>query len=146
MRILSSKFTREQLITKKGTICCNCQIDKNKQIIFHHIVPLSIVGQDVLSNIVPICNDCHQLLHHNTNKIGNFEHSKLVKAGMQKAKENGVRIGRKTVEINDLPSVFTDIYYPKIKSKTISIAQAARELEMSRTTIYKYISIIEKTL
>jgi DNA invertase Pin-like site-specific DNA recombinase len=62
---------------------------------------------------------------------------------MKKAKENGVAIGRKTTTIEDIPSNFKNEYYPLIKNKQISITEVARQLKMSRTTIYKYIGIIE---
>jgi predicted transcriptional regulator YheO len=146
MRILSSSFSRKELILKKGTVCCNCQKDKGELILFHHIVPLSIGGKDLLTNIVPICDDCHQLIHHNINEKGQFKHSELIKAGLKKAKDNGVHLGRKNTGIEDIPDILKNFYYPKIKNKTISIAAVAREMKMSRTTIYKYISIIENTV
>lgn len=138
------RFTNEirnKLLQEKGIQCCNCQ--KNcEDIVFHHIVPLSLGGSENFSNIVPLCNNCHNLIHHGKNN-NHYTHSELIKEGMKKAKENGVAIGRKTTTIEDIPSNFKNEYYPLIKNKQISITEVARQLKMSRTTIYKYIGIIE---
>jgi len=54
-RVKATKFSYEVLKELKGTICCNCGIDYNNEIMFHHIVPLSFGGTDKITNIVPIC-------------------------------------------------------------------------------------------
>lgn len=52
----------------KGCTCVNCGsvID----IEYHHIVPLTNGGNDILSNIVPLCRQCHYNAH---DKIYKFE-------------------------------------------------------------------------
>jgi 5-methylcytosine-specific restriction endonuclease McrA len=54
-----TNIQRKQLINSKGTICCNCLKDEKENIMFHHIVPVSIGGTDNDSNIVPLCQTCH---------------------------------------------------------------------------------------
>ena len=143
MRFSSSE--REKLIITKGTICCNCCSYEGNNIIFHHIVPLSLGGTNNITNIVPICEKCHNLIHHQYhNDRQQDTHSDLIKAGMQRAKEDGKIIGRKALTIEMIPDDFKKIHYPKIKDKEITIAELSRQLGMSRTTIYKYIKIIEK--
>ena len=44
-----------------GNTCCNCQSDKNIE--YHHIVPLALGGADIVSNIVPLCHQCHKTAH-----------------------------------------------------------------------------------
>ena len=44
-----------------GNTCCNCQSDKNIE--YHHIVPLALGGADIVSNIVPLCHQCHKAAH-----------------------------------------------------------------------------------
>lgn len=142
MRFSASE--RENLITIKGAVCCNCYSYEGNNIIFHHIVPVSLGGTNNLTNIVPICERCHNLIHHQYHSDGQYTHSDLIKAGMQRAKENGKTIGRKTLTIEMIPDDFKNIYYPKIKNKEITITELSRQLGISRTTIYRYIGIIEK--
>lgn len=46
-----------------GSICCNCGTECGKDIEYHHIVPLERGGRDVLSNLAPVCYDCHTKIH-----------------------------------------------------------------------------------
>lgn len=52
---------RNQIIKKAPVECCNCGSDK--QIEYHHIVPLCFGGKDEISNIVPLCKSCHCKAH-----------------------------------------------------------------------------------
>lgn len=45
--------------------CANCGISKNVEL--HHIVPLMFGGNDVVSNMIPLCHACHQATHHAKN-------------------------------------------------------------------------------
>lgn len=66
--------------------------------------------------------------------------SQRVKSGMQNAKEKGKKIGRPKTTEDSIPDKFWK-YYKLYQDKQISIADFARIMECSRTTIYKYISI-----
>lgn len=44
-----------------GRKCCNCGTTENIE--YHHIVPLSLGGNDVVTNIVPLCHRCHKAAH-----------------------------------------------------------------------------------
>lgn len=142
MRTFSSQFNRQFLIAQKGTLCANCGTECNNEIVFHHIVPIVLGGNDILTNIAPLCNDCHNLIHHGSHNNQILSHSDLIKAGIAKRKAQGLSVGRHTMTKKDIPQSFLD-YYPKIKNNDITITQTARELNISRTTIYKYISLIE---
>ena len=52
---------RKKVIDKKGGICCNC--GRLEEIQYHHIVPLINGGTNKLTNIVPICQECHSKAH-----------------------------------------------------------------------------------
>ena len=69
--------------------------------------------------------------------------SARVKSGMQNAAAKGKTIGRPTVTIENIPSIFLK-YYPKYKSKEMNVTEISRLCEMSRTTVYKYIALLEK--
>lgn len=68
--------------------------------------------------------------------------SARVKSGMANAKAKGKQIGRKETTKEDVPNVFYK-HYNKYKTKQINVSEFARLCSMSRTTIYKYIKIVE---
>ncbi len=41
-----------------GVLCCNC--GSKEELEYHHVVPISLGGKDVNSNIVCLCYPCHQ--------------------------------------------------------------------------------------
>ena len=68
--------------------------------------------------------------------------SQRVKSGMENAKAKGKSIGRPVVTLDTVPSIFLK-YYPKYKSKEMNVTEISRLCGMSRTTIYKYIALME---
>ena len=66
-----------------------------------------------------------------------------VRSGMANAKAKGVAIGRPQTTANDIPTIFFR-HYPSYKSHQLNISELARVCDMSRTTVYKYISLLEK--
>ena len=65
-----------------------------------------------------------------------------VRSGMANAKAKGKQIGRPRLAIDDLPANFLR-HYPSYKKGQLNVSELARICELSRTTTYKYISIIE---
>lgn len=58
---------REKWVSDDGKIhCLNCGCVSH--IRWHHLVPLGKGGNDVLSNIVPVCDRCHLAIHSNTER------------------------------------------------------------------------------
>lgn len=68
--------------------------------------------------------------------------SQRVKSGMQNAKAKGKVLGRPQTTADDIPSVFMK-HYPKYEAEEINVTEFARLCSMSRTTIYKYLKLIE---
>ncbi|MDB8791076.1 recombinase family protein [Romboutsia sp. 1001216sp1] len=68
--------------------------------------------------------------------------SSRVKSGLENAKANGKKLGRPNTTIDNIPNIFLK-YYPRYKSKKINKAELAKLCKMSRTTIYKYIRLLE---
>ena len=68
--------------------------------------------------------------------------SQRVKSGMQNAKAKGKVLGRPQTTADDIPSVFMK-HYPKYEADEINVTEFARLCSMSRTTIYKYLKLIE---
>lgn len=65
-----------------------------------------------------------------------------VRSGMANAKAKGKRIGRPQVGKEDIPANFLR-HYPAFKSGTLNVSELARVCDLSRTTVYKYLSLLE---
>ena len=65
-----------------------------------------------------------------------------VRSGMANAKAKGAKIGRPQVTIDDLPNGFQR-HYPSFKAGKLNLSELARVCDLSRTTVYKYISLLE---
>lgn len=66
-----------------------------------------------------------------------------VRSGMQNAKAKGRKIGRPHVTADDIPSSFLR-HYPSYKAGRMNLSELARICDLSRTTVYKYIALLEK--
>ena len=66
-----------------------------------------------------------------------------VRSGMANAKAKGRRIGRPQVTVEDIPSSFLR-HYPAYKAGKMNLSELARICSLSRTTVYKYIAILEQ--
>lgn len=64
-----------------------------------------------------------------------------VRSGMANAKAKGKLIGRPQVTADTIPAVFYR-HYPAYQSGQLNISEFARVCDVSRTTIYKYLSIV----
>ena len=65
-----------------------------------------------------------------------------VRSGMANARAKGRQIGRPQVSKEDIPSTFLR-HYPAYKSKQLNVSELARVCDISRTTVYKYIGLLE---
>lgn len=65
-----------------------------------------------------------------------------VKYGIENARAKGKVLGRPKTNSENIPDIFYK-YYPRYKSKQINITEFAKLCNFSRTTIYKYIDIVE---
>ena len=65
-----------------------------------------------------------------------------VRSGMENAKAKGKQIGRPKVTADDVPSGFLR-HYPAYKRGQLNVSELARVCNISRTTAYKYIGILE---
>ena len=65
-----------------------------------------------------------------------------VRSGMENAKAKGKQIGRPQVTADDVPSGFLR-HYPAYKRGQLNVSELARVCNISRTTAYKYIGLLE---
>lgn len=68
--------------------------------------------------------------------------SQRVKSGMANAISKGKTVGRPVTSTENIPNIFYK-HYPKYKSKQINASEFARLCDISRTTLYKYIKLVE---
>ena len=66
-----------------------------------------------------------------------------VRSGMENARAKGANIGRPQSTKEDIPSIFLR-HYPSLKSGKLNVSELARVCDLSRTTVYKYVSLLEK--
>ena len=65
-----------------------------------------------------------------------------VRSGMENARTKGRKIGRPQTTIDQIPSGFL-LHYPAYKSGQLNLSELARVCDLSRTTVYKYIYLLE---
>lgn len=66
-----------------------------------------------------------------------------VRSGMANAKAKGAQIGRPQTTIEDIPASFLR-HYNAYKKGQLNVSELARVCDISRTTTYKYIDLLEK--
>ena len=135
---------------------CNCINCGKPATCEHHVVPLVLGGFDIPSNKVPLCDECHGLIHGVNFCKGGISHSELVKRGIQRKKDAIAKgekylgrkqskhsdiIGRPTLKKENIPQTFITVYTSQNYG---TISNLAKQLNMSRTTVYRYIAILEK--
>ena len=65
-----------------------------------------------------------------------------VRSGMANAKAKGAKIGRPQATVDNITAVFLR-HYPAFKNKQLNVSELARVCDLSRTTVYKYIDLLE---
>ena len=65
-----------------------------------------------------------------------------VRSGMANAKAKGAKIGRPQTTTDQIPQIFYR-HYPSYKSGNLNISEFARVCGLSRTTVYKYVGLLE---
>ena len=128
-----------------GTFCVSCgAID---DLVYHHILPLSFGGKDVLSNICCLCNNCHYKLHHcGKEKKYNQTYSDLIKEGI---KNSSKKSGRKPGSLDKLTfELKNDILEYLTNNPDLTIFKNCNELlekhNISRNTFKKYCRLMKE--
>lgn len=66
-----------------------------------------------------------------------------VRSGMANARAKGKQIGRPQVTVESIPAIFLR-HYPAYKNGSLNVSELARVCGMSRTTVYKYLSLLDR--
>lgn len=122
-----------------GIQCCNC--GSTQELEYHHVVPFSLGGRDINSNIVCLCYPCHQKIHYGESKHG--LHSTVIKMGLDVAKKKGKKLGR---PITGVPKEFIKEYnkFQSGEYGSISVVQFAKLQGIAVSTFYKYVGILKE--
>ena len=65
-----------------------------------------------------------------------------VRSGMANAKAKGKQIGSPTITVQNLPATFLR-HYAAYQKGQLNVSELARVCDLSRTTVYKYIGLLE---
>ena len=109
--------------------CCFC--GSTVGIEYDHINPALFEDKWTIENTRPLCRKCHREFSHGMKLYGQMEmlhdHGFLVREGMRKAKERGVKFGKKPFDhekvmrlIAENSTQFVDIYDPDAPLRTES--------------------------
>ena len=66
-----------------------------------------------------------------------------VRSGMANAKAKGKQIGRPQITADSIPAIFLR-HYPSFKNGQLNVSELARVCDLSRTTVYKYLSLLDE--
>ena len=66
-----------------------------------------------------------------------------VRSGMANAKAKGKQIGRPQITADSIPAIFLR-HYTAYKNGQLNISELARVCDLSRTTVYKYLSLLDE--
>jgi hypothetical protein len=87
-----SRTVPQWIKDKKYHFCAVC--GKTEDLQYNHFIPDN--GHNTVpENIIVLCAPCHQIWH---NQGGTVHHNYLVKQGIAKAKERGVKVGKKPAD------------------------------------------------
>lgn len=115
--------------------CINCGKEASE---LHHVIPLALGGNDIDSNKVWLCNECHNKIHERSLGTGKLA---AVSPNFRKAVEEG-RVGRPKVVLSEK---FYELY-PKWKNKEITAVNFMQQINMPKATFYKKVKEYEATL
>ena len=112
--------------------CCICGTTNDLH--HHHIIPRSRGGTDDETNYLTLCGEHHGWIHSIRPNSWN-NHPQLIKEGVARAREQGVRLGRPSNVTKNTP-----IEVKKLREKGMSIKNIAKELSIGIQTVYKVMS------
>ena len=139
----SQKF-RNVLKQKLKEECVNCKSIDN--IVYHHIVPLTLGGTNNITNIVPLCEKCHNKIHgRKSTSIKNLQKEGIANMPIVNGKRISIKTGRPTGRPNaEFPPNFK-IEYEKWKAKEQNANTTMQNVGLKRTTFYKLVKQYERS-
>lgn len=99
----------------------------------HHVVPLSIGGNDIPSNVVCLCINCHNLLHSRGHKGMSVGKLAAESKNYKQAVADG-RVGRPKKQLTENQIKILKLYW----NNSITGVECANRMKIGRTTLYKH--------
>ena len=127
-------MVRIVIIKLTMNICINCGLEAVEQ---HHVVPLSLGGNDIPSNLVWLCSSCHGKIHQWNSIRGTPQWKELQRIGIEKAKKEG-RMGRPSIKVSDNFAAVVAEW----KEGKITAVEAMKRTGLSKATFYRKIKNI----
>ena len=118
----------------KLEFCCVC--GDTEDLHQHHILPIVSSGKKRNTKndeTITLCVKHHLQIHEKAH-TGGYKHKSLVVQGLQRAKENGVKLGRPTTLSDDLILCVIDLV-----DKGHGVRDICRRLKIGSATYYKII-------
>ena len=112
----------------KLRFCVICGTNKNLH--HHHIIPVSRGGDDHQHNFITLCGEHHAFIHSLRPSFWN-NHKELMKIGREKAKQDGIKFGRK----RQYEHLISDIKY--MRESGWGYGTIANKLDVSRSAIQR---------
>ena len=113
--------------------CINSGKEAKEQ---HHVIPLALGGEDIPSNKVWLCSECHAKIHGRNIERRGTHWKELQRAGIERAKAEGKYIGRKPLDINE--EEFRKDYAEVLEGKTTLVA-LSKKYNCAVNTLYRRI-------
>ena len=115
---------------------CNTCGKETERVSIHHILPRSLGGRDLDTNIIKICGTCHAKIHGTE---GLLSSSSLIKIGLEKRKGAGHVLGAvRKVNKADIDG------FNHLKNAGYSYADMSKLTGYAVGTIHKYISDVKE--
>lgn len=118
--------------------CYNCE-STTDALELHHIIPLSLGGTNNPTNMVPLCERCHGLIHGMPWKLG---HAEATKRGIEKARREGKQIGgvegKKLTTKKSIKSKELIRKYSKDFDGSLTDKDTMKLIGIARNSYYKY--------
>ena len=120
----------------QNDVCINCG---NIATQYHHVVPKVLGGNDT-TNVVPLCDKCHGLIHSVSFENGSISHSELIKIGQQKSnKKAGRKVGNLDKMTDELKKDINDYVLNNFELKRFTnVEHLLTKHNISINTFKKY--------
>lgn len=112
--------------------CINCNNPASE---LHHVVPLSLGGNDIETNKVWLCSKCHAIIHGLNPERRGTHWRELQRAGIERAKAEGKFIGRAPMKIDEIKFAKMVKEWRTGNRTAVSIQ---REFNISAQTFYRW--------
>lgn len=118
-----------------------CAVCGNTDVEYHHWIARSLGGLDIEENILTLCPKHHGEFHSVKRRSN---HKSLIKKGLQRTKERGVKLGRPKGKMPKKVFLEKHSDIKKLLDEGVSIRKTAKLVGKSPHTVQKVKKLIRK--